>query len=587
VYRGVVPVRFGADALGGAVNLLSDQELKRSHAAASYQTGSFGTHRLSANGLYVHAPSGLFTRLTGFLDRAENDYLIDVMVSNASQRQVPARVHRNNDRYRGYGLSAELGVANQSWAKLLSLRGFVSDYRKGMPHDVVMQTPYGRVRYGARAYGTVLRFERKLARGVQLQLLGGYAFDVRYFKDVSTGIYDWYGRRTGTRTVGGTIVMPGEIESGGSDRVIAQHSTYARSQLSWRFLDDHAFRLALSPNYSTRRGEDRQVPEGTRDPLDGRQRLFALVTGLEYQLDGWQRRLENILFAKSYVYRARAREPPFGNGAWENKSKSYQRGGVGDALRLRLHDDVYLKASYEWATRLPRPDEVFGDGMRVTSNLDLKPETSHNANLGASYAHEQARAGLFSANANLFLRDADRLITQLPDNDQQGRFFRFENVTHARALGVEGAVSWSSPGEYVTLDGNVTWQDFRNLSEDGATAIFKNDAIPNRPWLFANGSLRLKKSNAIVERDTLELTWYGRYVHEFYRSWESAGAIDTKPMVDAQFIQSVLLTYLVSGPLWTFSSTLEVDNVTNAKASDFFGVQRPGRAAYYKATLAL
>jgi outer membrane receptor protein involved in Fe transport len=585
VYRGVVPVRFGSDALGGAVNLVSDQNIKRSHATAAYQTGSFGTHRLSGTGLYVHAPSGIFTRLTGFLDRAENDYVVDVEVPDERQRPRPASVHRANDQYAALGASAEVGVAGRPWAKLLSLRGFVSDYEKGLPHDVVMEMPYGRVHYGTRSYGASLRYERRFARRVQLQAVAGHALDSRYFKDTSTGIYDWYGRRTGTRFVGATISQ-GEIETGGFDRIIDQHSAYARSQLSFRLFDNQSLRLALSPNYSTRSGEDRQIPEGSRDPLEARQNLWVMVTGIEYELDLWDRKLENILFAKDYVYRAHAREPLYG-GVRGNKDASYHRGGVGDSLRLRVSDDVYLKTSYEWTTRLPRPDEVFGDGMRVSANLDLRPETSHNANLGATFSRAVQPAGSFRADANLFLRDADELITQLPDFNQQQRFFKYQNITHARSTGIATALGWTSPGDYVLIDANLTWQDFRNLSTEGNNAKFKGDRIPNRPWLFANGSVRLQKRDAILTGDSMELGWYGRYVHEFYRGWETPGRPSSKSVVDTQFIQAILLTYLVQGARWTFSSTLELDNIADAKAYDFFGVQRPGRAAYYKATLEL
>src|SRR5688572_3568788 len=44
IYRGVVPVRFGADALGGVVHLVSSRNYE-THVGASYQVGSFGTHR--------------------------------------------------------------------------------------------------------------------------------------------------------------------------------------------------------------------------------------------------------------------------------------------------------------------------------------------------------------------------------------------------------------------------------------------------------------------------------------------------------------------------------------------------------------
>lgn len=38
------------------------------------------------------------------------------------------------------------------------------------------------------------------------------------------------------------------------------------------------------------------------------------------------------------------------------------------------------KASYELATRLPRPGELFGDGVTIQPSLCLEPETSRNAN---------------------------------------------------------------------------------------------------------------------------------------------------------------------------------------------------------------
>jgi outer membrane cobalamin receptor len=48
IYRGVVPSRFGVDALGGAVNLVTDDDYRHTRASASYQGGSFGTSRVTA-----------------------------------------------------------------------------------------------------------------------------------------------------------------------------------------------------------------------------------------------------------------------------------------------------------------------------------------------------------------------------------------------------------------------------------------------------------------------------------------------------------------------------------------------------------
>ena len=45
VYKGVVPVGLGADAIGGVINIVTDKRPRRWHADASYSYGSFNTHK--------------------------------------------------------------------------------------------------------------------------------------------------------------------------------------------------------------------------------------------------------------------------------------------------------------------------------------------------------------------------------------------------------------------------------------------------------------------------------------------------------------------------------------------------------------
>src|SRR5690606_8019422 len=74
VYRGVVPMRFGADALGGAVNLVTDEVTAGTRGSASYQLGSFNTHRATVGASHLDDASGLFLGVAGFFDHADNDY---------------------------------------------------------------------------------------------------------------------------------------------------------------------------------------------------------------------------------------------------------------------------------------------------------------------------------------------------------------------------------------------------------------------------------------------------------------------------------------------------------------------------------
>jgi vitamin B12 transporter len=257
--------------------------------------------------------------------------------------------------------------------------------------------------------------------------------------------------------------------------------------------------------------------------------------------------------------------------------------GAGDALRYRVVEPFYVKASYERALRLPSVDEVFGDTVLVGQNLRLLPERSHNGNLSMTLDARATPSGSYRAELNGFLRKADRLIALLP----QGRSYAYQNVQRARSVGVEASAGWTSPRDYVAIDGNVTYQSFRNRSP-GST--FEGDRLPNRPYLFANASARLQLSDVLVVRDVVKLSWNTRYVHSFYRSWESAGIKSSKDVVPTQVVHALALTYQVrsaDAASRTASFTIEAQNLTDAKAFDYFGVQRPGRALYCRATLEL
>jgi len=129
IYRGVVPIRFGADALGGAVNLVPIK-LEDSNVYVSYQRGSFGTHRAAIVGKYQHQPSGFFATANGVFDRSRNDYLIDVEVADKSGRKSPRTVRRFHDVYQSYGGALTVGFLDKRWAKRLSLQIFGYDFEK-------------------------------------------------------------------------------------------------------------------------------------------------------------------------------------------------------------------------------------------------------------------------------------------------------------------------------------------------------------------------------------------------------------------------------------------------------------------------
>lgn len=571
IYRGVVPIRFGADALGGAVNIVTDQDYS-THANASYQVGSFGTHRATVAGRYRHEPTSLVVGAEAFVDVAKNDYDVDVGIPDSRGRLSPARVPRFHDAYRAGGGSLEAGVLDKPWAKRLLVRGFYGGTAKELQHNIVMTVPYGGVHYTTQNYGAVGRYEVEPTRDVNVELVGAYNKRTIHFVDDSKWVYNWRGDRVRERRV------PGEIESKPSDQFNWEHGAFGRMSARWQLSSSHRLTLSSSTWYSTRTGDERlQADPAARDPLNAERKRLSVVSGLEYQLDLLENRLENVLFVKDYVYQAKSQEAISGGGL-KKRDVDRHREGIGDGLRFRFLPWLYAKASYELATRLPSTDELFGDGVLVRPNLDIEPEISHNANLGPRLELKRTRVGDFVAEINAFWRDSDRLIVLL-GND---RYYTYQNVYHARSKGFENLFDWTAPERRVNVYGGLTYIDQRNASAQGTFGSFEGDRIPNRPYLTASWGARLRFTGFPGKDDALEPYYNGRYVHPFYRGWESQGLKEFKQVVDAQVLHSGGVTWSLSEGFGRVTTTAEVDNFTSAKAFDNFGVEKPGRAYYFK-----
>jgi vitamin B12 transporter len=573
VYRGVVPIRFGADALGGALNLVTDTRYD-THASASYQVGSFGSHRATVNGRYRH-DGGWVVGASAFVDKADNDYRVDVKVLNTEGQLVPAKVRRFHDGYRAFGGALEAGIVDRSWAKRLLVRAYATTYDKELQNNIIMAFPYGEVANGEAVYGANVRYDVALSDKLTLESVLSYAHRAIDYTDKAPWIYDWYGNRTPRR-------VPGEVSSQATDQTIWQDTGFARVVLAWELAKRQVVRASLTPTLVERSGRERILAPNERDPLSAERRLFTLVSGLEYELNLFGERLSNVVFVKDYLYRTQSQEALPGN-LFTRADRTAHSNGVGDALRFRVSSWLFLKASYEFATRLPSADEVFGNGVFIGANLGLRPEVSHNGNFGPRVELRQPGLGQLTVDLNAFVRQSDRLIVLL-GNDPA---FSYQNVYKARGLGIENALGWSSPGRWVALDGSLTWQDIRNASGEGTFARFEGDRIPNRPYLFASWGARLRFANLPGLEDALEPYYIGRYVHRFSRGWESDGARSSSEVVPTQVTHNLGLTYVFARDLLRTSSTFEISNLGDAKLFDNFGVQRPGRAFYFKVTAEL
>ena len=79
VYKGVVPVGFGTDAIGGVINIVTNKKRRRWFVDAAYSYGSFNTHKSHVNFGQTFS-SGFTYEINAFQNYSDNDYYVDAPV---------------------------------------------------------------------------------------------------------------------------------------------------------------------------------------------------------------------------------------------------------------------------------------------------------------------------------------------------------------------------------------------------------------------------------------------------------------------------------------------------------------------------
>jgi outer membrane cobalamin receptor len=119
VYKGVVPVGFGTDAIGGVINIVTNKRRHNWFLDASYSYGSFNTHKSYIN-FGQSFKNGLTYEINAFQNYSDNSYSIDSPVEDFEtgriDRNNKEHVKRFNDTYHNEAVIAKVGVTGKSWA---------------------------------------------------------------------------------------------------------------------------------------------------------------------------------------------------------------------------------------------------------------------------------------------------------------------------------------------------------------------------------------------------------------------------------------------------------------------------------------
>ncbi|HRP54572.1 TonB-dependent receptor [Agriterribacter sp.] len=577
-YKGVVPVHLGSDAMGGAINIITSQK-QTNYIDASYSYGSFNTHRASFTGQYTHQKTGIQVKGTAFYNYSGNNYTMkDVEILEGGVRHgneitdlngavfVRTDAKRFHDRYQSAMGQIEIGLAEKKWADALFLGvGYsqgMQDLQTGFEQTIV----YGNVTRKSSALSGSLRYKKDnlFVHGLSLNIFASQSRDSYLTADTLYRQYYWDGTWT--------VKSSSEMNSIKSLSRMSRPKTFARANLSYAINEQHSVNF----NYTIDRVKNENYNElvTSEDPQPGL--LNKQIAGLAYQQELLDKRWVNTFFGKYYGLNLTANK--WINNEYTAISQSQPNYGYGIATRYKILPEWGVKASYEKAFRLQEVDEVFGDGLNVQPNPDLKPEHSNNFNVGMYYGKTLRERHRFYIEASGFYRNAADFIYPVPD--QRSKALKNENKSSVRITGMEAELRY----DYMNLlsfNVNLTYQNAVNTTKFGGTTSSTPEAtylnkIPNQPWLFGNAGLSIGKNDLLGKDTRLQFNWYTQYVHWFYLTWEAYGNANGKSDIPNQLVHNATLTYSLQNGKYNISA--ECRNLSDNPAFDNFRLQKPGRA---------
>ena len=572
IYKGVVPIHLSTDAMGGAVNIITPGSSKN-YLDAGISLGSFNTQRINLNGQFKDEKTGIILRINSFYNHSDNNYLMkDMKIWNGAKNEYELRnVKRFNDRYQSVFGMAEFGLENKSWADSFFVGASQSVFDKQIQTGSNQDVVYGGVKQNGEASNYFLKYKKAnlFNDHLDVNVYAGFSKSVQKATDTLMRKYSW----------DGSFEPSASSEKGGRS-IIMQHEDRFYSQLgaTYKIIENH--KLIFNYVFDYLKNTTYNKLEEDKSDVDPA-KMTKQILSMAYQQDFFNRHWTNVFFAKYYhVGLQKMVFDPVTRT--DNPTKDdFSNWGYGFATTVKITRDFGLKGSFERSYRLVEPQEIFGDGVAVTSNMNLKPETSNNVNAGFYYNHHWG-SHAFRIEGAGYIRDTKDFIYTVPN--LYNSTFKYENLSNILTRGLEGELSYQYK-RLLNVLMNVSYNKasdntkFANKSEDVISATYKKD-VPNQPWLFGNVNVSIGKDDWFQKDSRVEL-YYGLQMTEwFYKNWKSYGNPRNIPIIPRQTLHNIGISYSMKNG--RYNVAFDVTNLTDALAYDNFRLQKQGRAFYIK-----
>lgn len=485
VYRGYIPAKFGAQAMGGVINIVTKMP-EKPQTRVTMGAGSFGNYKYTAS-YGARMGDGRFFAALGY-ETYDGDYKY---WNDGGTPYNSADDYEGKRRDNGFeNTDILLKWQDDHW------KARASWVRRN--RDLALQAP-GLDKPGVDQRPGALQDTDRL--------------DILLGRDQTSGSVNWgweltyvdqnkdYNSRRGTALsqIGGANVTKSSYDT---------TRTGVTFNANWAIGERHFMEALVEYSH-----EELKV---------GGDPLFQYLGGIdEYDRDDWSLGLQDtialdgagsLLLTPSIRWHKQEDDDHF---TWQV------------ALTKEFGSAWMLKSAYGTYARAPNMYEQYGDGAFIIPAADdMEWETGKQFDFGVIW---NGRAGSSNANASLsyFWRDTDDLIEF---NMESPRYGRYSNIAKAKVKGVELETGFDWERWNLTLSG--TWMDGKNYTPDDAGSVrHYGKTLPNRPeW---SGLARLTRKFGKEARHAAFVEY--QYIGENYADSSEKVLFDERNVVNIGF----------------------------------------------------
>ena len=579
VYRGVVPVGFGTDALGGVINIVTNKNRKNWFLDASYSYGSFNTHKSYVN-FGQTFKNGLTYEINAFQNYSDNSYYVDTPVEefyegggSAINTDKVEHVKRFHDNYHNEAVVGKVGLVDKKWADRLMIGLAYSRMYKEIQTGVVQKVVFGEKYRKGNSLMPSLEYRKRnlFVRNLDVAFTANYNRNFTNNVDTATYRFNWLGEKTSLKGRKGEQSYQ-DMKSD-NDNWNATFTANYHIGTAHTFVLNHVLNAFHRENHnSVSVDESNTIAKVTRKN----------ITGFSYRLmpsEHW-----NLsVFGKYYnQYNAGpVSASTSGTSNYVRLTNNVSSVGYGAAGTYFILSGLQAKLSYEKAYRLPTNEELFGDEDLELGKIGLNPEKSDNLNFNLSYNRQLGKHGLYVETGLIYRNTSDYIYRSIEttSNRSYGSYSNYGSV-ETKGYHISARYNYSC---WVSIGGNFTQMDVRDnveKTQTGQESLTYGARMPNLPYRFANSDISFFWRNLWKKGNTLTVTYDNMYVHGFPLYSEALGAVETKDIVPTQFSHNLGITYSLKNGRYNVS--FECKNFTDEKLYDNFSLQKAGRAFYGK-----